>query len=75
MYCMEEGVNVVPPLYADDSLAPLVLEEGDQLHTVRPMLSLYDESTGASGLNININKIMTCPSLQATSTTWHEDPR
>jgi hypothetical protein len=53
MYCTEEGVTVGPLLYADDNLTPLALTEADQL---QPILSLYDEYTGVSGLNINIAK-------------------
>jgi hypothetical protein len=53
MYCTEEGVTVGPLLYADDNLTPLALTAAEQL---QPILSLYDEYTGVSGLNINITK-------------------
>jgi hypothetical protein len=53
MYCTEEGVVVGPLLYADDNLTPMALTEAEQL---QPVLSLYDEYTGVSGLNINIAK-------------------
>jgi hypothetical protein len=55
MYCTEEGVVVGPLLYADDNLTPMALTEAAQL---QPVLSLYDEYTGVSGLNINIAKTM-----------------
>ncbi len=44
---------VGPLLYADDNLTPKALTEARQL---QPVLSLYDEYTGVSGLNINIAK-------------------
>ncbi len=53
MYSTEEGVVVGPLLYADDNLTPMALTEARQL---QPVLSLYDEHTGVSGLNINIAK-------------------
>ncbi len=53
MYSTEEGVVVGPLLYADDNLTPMALTEARQL---QPVLSLYDEYTGVSGLNINIAK-------------------
>jgi hypothetical protein len=53
MYSTEEGVVVGPLLYADDNLTPMALNEAEQL---QPVLSLYDEYTGVSGLNINIAK-------------------
>jgi hypothetical protein len=53
MYRTEEGVVVGPLLYADDNLTPMALTEAEQL---QPVLSLYDEYTGVSGLNINIAK-------------------
>jgi hypothetical protein len=55
IYCTEEGVIVGPLLYTNDNLTPLALESSDQL---RPILSLYNEFTAVSGLNININKTM-----------------
>jgi hypothetical protein len=51
----EEGGIVGPLLYADDNLTPMALTEARQL---QPVLSLYDEYTGVSGLNINISKTM-----------------
>jgi hypothetical protein len=53
MYWTEEGVTFDPALCIDDNLTPLSLEAADQLC---PLLSLHDEYTGVSGLNININK-------------------
>ncbi len=53
MYRTEEGVVVGPLLYADDNLTPMALTKAEQL---QPVLSLYDEYTGVSGLNINIAK-------------------
>jgi hypothetical protein len=55
MYISEEGVTVGPVFYADDNLTPLSLTTADQL---RPILQLYDNYTGVSGLNINISKSM-----------------
>ncbi len=53
MYSTEEGVVVGSLLYADDNLTPMALTGAEQLQLV---LSLYDEYTGVSGLNINIAK-------------------
>ncbi len=51
IYITEEGVTVGPILSADDILTPLSLRSADQLH---PILSLCEEYTGVSILNINI---------------------
>ncbi len=53
MYRSEEGVTIGPLLYADENLTPLAPTEAEQL---RPILSLYEEYTGVSGLKINISK-------------------
>jgi hypothetical protein len=50
---MEEGVPDVPLLYADDNLIPLSLTDASQIW---PNLSLNNEYTGVSGLNVDIAK-------------------
>ncbi len=47
---------VGPLLYADDNLMPLSLADATQL---QPILALYEEYTGVSGLYINITKTST----------------
>ncbi len=51
MYTAEDGITVGPVLYADDNLTPLALDNAEQ---IQPILSLYDQYTGVSGLNINV---------------------
>jgi hypothetical protein len=53
MYVKEEGVTVGTVLHVDENLTPLSLRSADELH---PILSIYPEYTGVSGLNINIRK-------------------
>ncbi len=53
MYTAEDNVTVGPILYADDNLTPLALQDAEQL---QPILQLYDQYTGVSGLNINVRK-------------------
>jgi hypothetical protein len=53
MYMAEDGIIVGPVLYADDNLTPLALDNAEQ---IQPILSLYDQYTGVSGLNINVRK-------------------
>jgi hypothetical protein len=42
-----------PLLYADDNLTPVALTDASRL---RPILSLYNEYTGFSGINVNTAK-------------------
>ncbi len=81
MYTMEEGVTVGPVLYADDNLTPLSLETADQL---RPILALYKDYTGVSGLNINIGNTtalcintppLLCEQLQLLGMTTPENSK
>jgi hypothetical protein len=53
MYKAEDKIVVGPILYADDNLTPLSLANAEQ---IQPILDLYDQYTGVSGLNINVNK-------------------
>jgi hypothetical protein len=53
MYTAEDNVTVGPILYADDNLTPLALQNADQ---IQPILQLYEQYTGVSGLNINVRK-------------------
>jgi hypothetical protein len=53
MYTVEDDVTVGPVLYADDNLTPLALHNADQ---IQPILRLYNQYTGVSGLNINVRK-------------------
>jgi hypothetical protein len=53
MYTAEDDITVGPILYADDNLTPLAVQNADQIQSI---LRLYDEYTGVSGLNINVNK-------------------
>jgi hypothetical protein len=53
MYTAEDDITVGPILYADDNLTPLAVQNADQIQSI---LQLYDEYTGVSGLNINVNK-------------------
>jgi hypothetical protein len=48
---MEEGVTVGLMLYTDDNLTSLALTNATKF---RPILSLFNESTGVIGLKINI---------------------
>jgi hypothetical protein len=53
MYTAEDNVTVGPILYADDNLTPLALQHAEQ---IQPILQLYEQYTGVSGLNINVRK-------------------
>jgi hypothetical protein len=53
MYTAEDRVTVGPVLYADDNLTPLALDNAEQ---IQPILDLYNQYTGVSGLNINVRK-------------------
>jgi hypothetical protein len=53
MYTAEDNVTVGPILYADDNLMSLALQHADQ---IQPILQLYEQYTGVSGLNINVRK-------------------
>jgi hypothetical protein len=53
MYTAEDGITVGPVLYADDNLTPLALNSAEQ---IQPILGIYDQYTGVSGLNINVQK-------------------
>jgi hypothetical protein len=53
MYTTTEGVTVGPILFADDNLSPTKAQQIEQL---KPLLEIYDQYTGVSGLNINVNK-------------------
>ncbi len=52
LYTTEEWVFVGPLLFGSYNLTPLALTDDSQ----QPILSLYNEYTGVSGLNINITK-------------------
>jgi hypothetical protein len=53
MYMAEDGITVGPVLYANDNLTPLALDTAEQ---IQPILNLYEQYTGVSGLNINVRK-------------------
>ncbi len=53
MYTAEDDITVGPILYADDNLTPLAIQNVDQIQSI---LQLYDQYTGVSGLNVNVNK-------------------
>jgi hypothetical protein len=53
MYKAEDEIVVGPILYADDNLTSLLLTHAEQ---IQPLLELYDQYTGVSGLNINVDK-------------------
>ncbi len=53
MYTAEDNITVGPILYADDNLTPLAIQIADQIQSI---LQLYEQYTGVSGLNINVNK-------------------
>jgi hypothetical protein len=53
MYTAEDNITVGPILYADDNLTPLALQHAEQ---IQPILQLYEQYTGVSGLNINVRK-------------------
>ena len=53
MYTAEDDITVGPILYADDNLTPLALDNANQ---IQPVLRLYEQYTGVSGLNINVRK-------------------
>jgi hypothetical protein len=78
IYVTEEDVTVGPVLHEDNNLTPLSLRSVDQLH---PILSLYADYTGVSGLNINIHKttalcintpVKTCAQLWQLGMTTHD---
>ncbi len=53
MYTAEDNVTVGPILYADDNLTPLAQQHVQQ---IQPILQLYEQYIGVSGLNINVRK-------------------